>query len=281
MTITSGVVTVKKDTNNLLGISIGGGSPNCPCLYIVQVYDGTMVQKDGTLEAGDEITSICGKPEEVVVGYNKLHADPKQGKSLDIILKKVKHRLIEKMSSSTADALGLSRAILRNDSLCKKLQDLDRNELVYKHLMEFGNSIAKSYSELIKGLRGMYDVFSIIASREPQARASETFRLFAEQHKNMDKIQQQFVDNLKPEIFIKTCMWTEYVDAYSLEPRVWPRAAAIAERLWTNPSSKSDTANNRNTLVRFLQHWHRLVHRSLINCEPIVPFWCYQNDNRC
>ena len=37
MTVTSGVVTISKDAGNLIGISIGGGAPLCPCLYIVQV----------------------------------------------------------------------------------------------------------------------------------------------------------------------------------------------------------------------------------------------------
>lgn len=37
MTVTSGVVSIKKDSTNLIGISIGGGAPLCPCLYIVQV----------------------------------------------------------------------------------------------------------------------------------------------------------------------------------------------------------------------------------------------------
>ena len=37
MTVTSGVVTIKKDDSNLIGISIGGGAPLCPCLYVVQV----------------------------------------------------------------------------------------------------------------------------------------------------------------------------------------------------------------------------------------------------
>lgn len=35
--MTTGNVTIKKDNNNLIGISIGGGAPFCPCLYIVQV----------------------------------------------------------------------------------------------------------------------------------------------------------------------------------------------------------------------------------------------------
>ena len=37
MMVTSGCVTICKDDSNLIGISIGGGAPMCPCLYIVQV----------------------------------------------------------------------------------------------------------------------------------------------------------------------------------------------------------------------------------------------------
>ena len=37
MTVTSGVVRISKGQGNLIGISIGGGAPLCPCLYIVQV----------------------------------------------------------------------------------------------------------------------------------------------------------------------------------------------------------------------------------------------------
>lgn len=37
MIVTSGKVVIKKDQTNLIGISIGGGAPYCPCLYIVQV----------------------------------------------------------------------------------------------------------------------------------------------------------------------------------------------------------------------------------------------------
>lgn len=131
MHISSGSVRIKKDDGNLIGISIGGGAPNCPCLYIVQVFDGTPAAREGTLEAGDEIVSVNGTnvksstkvevarliqavKDEVTITYNKLHADPKQGKTLDIILKKLKHKMVENMSSTTADALGLSRAILCN-----------------------------------------------------------------------------------------------------------------------------------------------------------------------
>lgn len=40
------------------------------------------------------------------------------------------------MSSSTADALGLSRAILCNDTLVKKMQELQHTELMYRGLVD-------------------------------------------------------------------------------------------------------------------------------------------------
>ena len=52
---------MKKDKQNLIGISIGGGAPLCPCLYVVQVFDNTPAAKDGTLQAGDEIVGVNGK----------------------------------------------------------------------------------------------------------------------------------------------------------------------------------------------------------------------------
>ena len=56
-----GSVTLKKDKQNLIGISIGGGAPLCPCLYVVQVFDNTPAAKDGTMQAGDEIVGVNGK----------------------------------------------------------------------------------------------------------------------------------------------------------------------------------------------------------------------------
>ena len=56
-----GSVALKKDKQNLIGISIGGGAPLCPCLYVVQVFDNTPAAKDGTLQAGDEIVGVNGK----------------------------------------------------------------------------------------------------------------------------------------------------------------------------------------------------------------------------
>ena len=53
-----GVVSLSKDDANLIGISIGGGAPLCPHVYIVQVFDNTPAAIDQTLEAGDRIVAV-------------------------------------------------------------------------------------------------------------------------------------------------------------------------------------------------------------------------------
>ncbi|KAB0796436.1 hypothetical protein PPYR_02460 [Photinus pyralis] len=215
MTVTSGSVTIQKDANNLIGISIGGGAPLCPCLYIVQIFDNTAAARDGTLQSGDELVAVNGQSvkgktkvevakmiqstkDEVIVNYNKLHADPQQGKSLDIVLKKVKHRLVENMSSSTADALGLSRAILCNDTLVKKMQELQDTEITYKGLVEHSKRVLQAHFELHQTIKAMGDIFSSLAVREPQPRASEAFRLFGEQHRSMEKLGHEMIKQVKP-----------------------------------------------------------------------------------
>ncbi|CAH1274393.1 PRKCA-binding protein-like isoform X2 [Branchiostoma lanceolatum] len=211
-----GSVTLQKDSQNLIGISIGGGAPLCPCLYIVQVFDNTPAAKEATLESGDEIVGVGGKSVkgktkvevarqiqavkvgEVTINYNKLKADPKQGKTLDIVLKKIKHKFVENMSSSTADALGLSRAILCNDGLVKKLQDLERTAGMYHGLAEHTKKMMRACYELSQTHKAFGDVFSVIGAREPQAAASEAFTKFAEAHRNMEKYGIRYLKTIKP-----------------------------------------------------------------------------------
>uniref|UniRef100_UPI00358DE110 PRKCA-binding protein n=1 Tax=Myxine glutinosa TaxID=7769 RepID=UPI00358DE110 len=213
--IVPGTVVLQKDPQNMIGISIGGGAPVCPCLYVVQVFDNTPAARDGTLAAGDELVGVNGKSVkgktkvevakmiqavkgEVTMYYNKLQADPKQGKTLDIVMKKVKHRFVEGMSSGTADSLGLSRAILCNDGLVKKLDELEKTAELYKGLMEHAKRLLKAFFELAQTHRAFGDVFSVIGVREPQPMASKAFVNFADAHRMVEKFGIQLLKTLKP-----------------------------------------------------------------------------------
>lgn len=73
----------------------------------------------------------------------------------------------------------------------------------------------------------------------------------------------------------EAALWTEQIDESSLDGRYWPRAAALAERLWTNPDEGWREAENR-----MLAHRERLVQRG-IQSEALEPQWCYQNEGSC
>ncbi|XP_063363126.1 chitooligosaccharidolytic beta-N-acetylglucosaminidase-like [Cydia amplana] len=73
----------------------------------------------------------------------------------------------------------------------------------------------------------------------------------------------------------EVAMWTEYVDKHVLDTRIWPRAAAVGERLWSDPSSGAGAAEPRLQRLRA-----RLAARGL-RPDALSPAWCSQHDGRC
>jgi hexosaminidase len=61
----------------------------------------------------------------------------------------------------------------------------------------------------------------------------------------------------------ESCMWTEYVNAENVDSRIWPRNAAIAERLWS-PQNVTDVASMYARLhaVGSELEWLGLTHRT-------------------
>lgn len=102
------------------------------------------------------------------------------------------------MSSNTADTLGLSRAILCNDSLVKRLEELEGTEMMYKGMVDHARRMLKAYYDLLQTYRLFGDCFMRISTREPQLRASEAFRMFGELHRNLEKDGLSVIKNIKP-----------------------------------------------------------------------------------
>ncbi|XP_014213005.1 chitooligosaccharidolytic beta-N-acetylglucosaminidase [Copidosoma floridanum] len=76
----------------------------------------------------------------------------------------------------------------------------------------------------------------------------------------------------------EAAMWGEYVNQGSLHSRVWPRTAAVAERLWSDPpASKMGTADAE---PRLQAHIDRLGRRA-VHPDALAPEWCNQHEGQC
>ncbi|KAG0366909.1 hypothetical protein BGZ54_004716 [Gamsiella multidivaricata] len=87
-------------------------------------------------------------------------------------------------------------------------------------------------------------------------------------------------------------LWTEQVDDTNLDTKLWPRASAAAEvlwsgnsddsstRLWNGPEQKADTLRSIEAESRINEHRFRMVSEK-IGAEPLQPMWCVQHPGHC
>ncbi|KAL9915177.1 probable beta-hexosaminidase fdl [Glossina fuscipes] len=73
----------------------------------------------------------------------------------------------------------------------------------------------------------------------------------------------------------EACLWTEQVSEWQLDTRFWPRAAALGERLWSDPKQKIRDVFKRMSIFR-----NRLVDLG-IKAEAIFPQYCAENPGEC
>ena len=65
-------------------------------------------------------------------------------------------------------------------------------------------------------------------------------------------------------------MWSEQVDPTSFDGRIWPRACAMAERLW----SPKDLRDVEEASLRLIKHRCRLVKNTGVQAGPIWAGYC-------
>lgn len=68
----------------------------------------------------------------------------------------------------------------------------------------------------------------------------------------------------------EAAMWTEFADDTNVDPQVWPRLSAVAERLWSPRAVNNATA----ALPRLKDHRCRMVHRGGLAASPLGPGYC-------
>lgn len=72
------------------------------------------------------------------------------------------------------------------------------------------------------------------------------------------------------------CQWTEQLGPGGLDARVWPRAAAVAERLWSDREGGAAP----DVYLRLDSLRARLVARG-VRAAPLWPRWCEHNPHAC
>jgi len=73
----------------------------------------------------------------------------------------------------------------------------------------------------------------------------------------------------------EVALWSEQADALSMDTRIWPRASALGERLWSDPQTSWIRADDRMQL-----HRARIVSRG-VNADTLQPLWCLENQGLC
>ncbi|XP_015118507.1 chitooligosaccharidolytic beta-N-acetylglucosaminidase [Diachasma alloeum] len=92
----------------------------------------------------------------------------------------------------------------------------------------------------------------------------------------LQMIKSQGFDDSKKHLILggEATLWTEQADSASIDSRLWPRSAAMAERLWSEPGSWIHAEQ------RMLRHRERLVKRGVF-ADSLEPEWCLQNQGSC
>ncbi|KAG7199217.1 hypothetical protein KM043_018087 [Ampulex compressa] len=76
----------------------------------------------------------------------------------------------------------------------------------------------------------------------------------------------------------EAAIWSEQTGQASLGPRLWPRASALAERLWSDTPTSYST--DESVYTRLAAHMELLTSQGLTT-EAMWPQWCSQNPGKC
>ncbi|RLN40695.1 beta-hexosaminidase 2-like [Panicum miliaceum] len=78
----------------------------------------------------------------------------------------------------------------------------------------------------------------------------------------------------------EVALWSEQSDPVVLDARLWPRAAAAAETLWSGNKGANGRKRYANATARLNEWRYRMVARG-IRSEPIQPLWCPLHPRMC
>lgn len=89
---------------------------------------------------------------------------------------------------------------------------------------------------------------------------------------NVKRLWKLNKDEMKKIIGSETLAWGEMIDDNNLSQKLWPRSAALAEALWSDPMNTWYDADPR------MLQWRALLKQRKIFAEALRPQWCSQRE---
>ncbi|KDO22466.1 hypothetical protein SPRG_12747 [Saprolegnia parasitica CBS 223.65] len=94
---------------------------------------------------------------------------------------------------------------------------------------------------------------------------------------DLDLVQHVPVSQRRLVLGGEVALWSEEVDEATMDAKIWPRAAAAAERWWTNPRNATTW---KDAIDRLRIQRDRLVEMGL-QADAIQPHWCRLHPGEC
>lgn len=79
----------------------------------------------------------------------------------------------------------------------------------------------------------------------------------------------------------EAALWSEQVDSTVLTPKLWPRAAALAESTWSGNRDPETGYIRTNSLTQRILNFREYLVALGHNASPLVPKFCLQNPHAC
>lgn len=79
----------------------------------------------------------------------------------------------------------------------------------------------------------------------------------------------------------EVALWSEQADRTVLDSRIWPRASAMAEALWSGNRDEKTGMKRYADATDRLNEWRNRMVRRGVGAEPIQPLWCVRNPGMC
>ncbi|KAF9207718.1 hypothetical protein BGZ49_010682 [Haplosporangium sp. Z 27] len=241
----------------------------------------------------DEVNINCWNNTESVLEYMEDKDIPRTDKGFDRILNRFISRQHKMLRHGKRKPIVWEEPLL-NHNLATLRQNKDTVIQVWTSAQNIKKSIQKGY----KVIAGSADNWYLDCGFGDWLGNWTMGKSWCDPYKSWQKIYSfNPISDLSPQeaknvIGGEALLWTEQVDDTNLDIKLWPRASAAAEvlwsgnsddsrtRLWNGPDQTDNSLRSNEALDRINEHRFRMLSEK-INAEPLQPLWCVKNPGHC